>query len=316
MTKRTPARSVVATPADAPCLDVAVLFAPVEAAIAAMREGRIVVVVDDEDRENEGDFTSRPRRSRRRSINFMVTHGRGLVCLAMTPERLDALEIPLAVPVNSRCARRRCACPSTRAARRAPGSRPPIVRRPSSRPWRPGTRPQDLLRPGHIFAAACARRRRARPRGPYRSRRGSGAARRTHAGRRHLRNHDEERQHGAGARAVAVREAIRPAAHHDRRPDQVPDADRAAGASGSRRAKLPTEHGEFQRARLREPARSARRTSRWCAATSATAQTSWSACTRSASRATSSTPRGATAARSWRRRCSGSPPKAVACCCI
>ncbi|HJY34798.1 MAG TPA: 3,4-dihydroxy-2-butanone-4-phosphate synthase, partial [Vicinamibacterales bacterium] len=77
------------------------LFAPVEEAIAAIREGRVVIVVDDEDRENEGDLTIAAEKITPDIINFMVTHGRGLVCLAMTPERLDALEIPLAVPVNS-----------------------------------------------------------------------------------------------------------------------------------------------------------------------------------------------------------------------
>src|SRR4051812_32917293 len=76
-------------------------FAPVEQAIAAIGAGRLAIVGDDEDRENEGDFTVAAEKVTPEIVNFMVTHGRGLVCLAMTPQRLDALEIPLAVSVNS-----------------------------------------------------------------------------------------------------------------------------------------------------------------------------------------------------------------------
>src|SRR5262245_64337047 len=57
------------------------LFAPVEEAIAAIRDGRLVIVVDDEDRENEGDLTIAAEKITPDVINFMVTHGRGLVCL-------------------------------------------------------------------------------------------------------------------------------------------------------------------------------------------------------------------------------------------
>ena len=76
-------------------------FTPIPEALDAIRAGRMVVVVDDEDRENEGDLTIAAEKVTPEIVNFMATHGRGLVCLAMTPERLDALEIPLEVPVNS-----------------------------------------------------------------------------------------------------------------------------------------------------------------------------------------------------------------------
>jgi 3,4-dihydroxy 2-butanone 4-phosphate synthase/GTP cyclohydrolase II len=66
-------------------------FAPVESAIEALRAGRMIIVVDDEDRENEGDLTMAASKVTPEAINFMVKHGRGLVCLAMTPERLDHL---------------------------------------------------------------------------------------------------------------------------------------------------------------------------------------------------------------------------------
>jgi 3,4-dihydroxy-2-butanone 4-phosphate synthase/GTP cyclohydrolase II len=68
-------------------------FATVETAIRELRAGRMIVVVDDEDRENEGDLTIAAEMVTPETINFMATHGRGLVCLAMTPERLDQLEL-------------------------------------------------------------------------------------------------------------------------------------------------------------------------------------------------------------------------------
>jgi 3,4-dihydroxy 2-butanone 4-phosphate synthase / GTP cyclohydrolase II len=75
-------------------------FAKIEDAIAAMRAGEMVIVADDEDRENEGDLTMAAEKITPEAINFMAKHGRGLICLAMTPERLDELEIPLMVSNN------------------------------------------------------------------------------------------------------------------------------------------------------------------------------------------------------------------------
>ena len=68
-------------------------FASIESAIRELRAGRMIVVVDDEDRENEGDLTIAAEMITPEAINFMATHGRGLICLAMTPERLDELEL-------------------------------------------------------------------------------------------------------------------------------------------------------------------------------------------------------------------------------
>ena len=66
-------------------------FATVEEAIEEIREGRFVVVVDDEDRENEGDLTIAAQFATPEAVNFMVTHARGLVCLCLTEERCDEL---------------------------------------------------------------------------------------------------------------------------------------------------------------------------------------------------------------------------------
>jgi 3,4-dihydroxy 2-butanone 4-phosphate synthase / GTP cyclohydrolase II len=76
-------------------------FSTIDEALAAVRDGRMLIVVDDEDRENEGDLTMAASKVTPEAINFMARFGRGLVCLAMMPERLDRLEIPLEVTDNS-----------------------------------------------------------------------------------------------------------------------------------------------------------------------------------------------------------------------
>ena len=77
------------------------LFARIEDALEAFRRGQMLIVVDDEDRENEGDLTIAAEKVSPEAINFMARYGRGLICLSMTPERLDELEIPLMVSHNS-----------------------------------------------------------------------------------------------------------------------------------------------------------------------------------------------------------------------
>ena len=75
-------------------------FASIDEAVAAFRRGEIIIVVDDADRENEGDLTIAAEKVTPAAINFMMTHGRGLICLPMTAERLDTLQIPLQVPAQ------------------------------------------------------------------------------------------------------------------------------------------------------------------------------------------------------------------------
>ncbi len=76
-------------------------FVSVPDAIEEIRAGRIVVVVDDEDRENEGDLTIAAEKVTPEIINFMAVQGRGLICLALTPERCDHLRLPLMSPTNT-----------------------------------------------------------------------------------------------------------------------------------------------------------------------------------------------------------------------
>ncbi|MBY5863492.1 3,4-dihydroxy-2-butanone-4-phosphate synthase [Rhizobium leguminosarum] len=76
-------------------------IARIEDAISAIARGEMVVVVDDQDRENEGDIVVAADAATPETIAFMMTHARGLICVAMEGERLDALDIPLMVPNNT-----------------------------------------------------------------------------------------------------------------------------------------------------------------------------------------------------------------------
>ena len=126
-------------------------FASIQDAIEAIRAGQMVIVVDDEDRENEGDLTIAAEKITPEAVNFMAQYGRGLICLAMTPERLDALEIPLMVSQNS--SRFETAfCVSIEARERtttgiSAADRAATVLAAID----PSTKPSDLVRPGHVF---------------------------------------------------------------------------------------------------------------------------------------------------------------------
>ncbi len=72
----------------------------IEEAVEEIRQGRMVILVDDEDRENEGDLTMAAEKVTPEAINFMTKHGRGLLCLSMTPEKIDVLGLPMMVSDN------------------------------------------------------------------------------------------------------------------------------------------------------------------------------------------------------------------------
>src|SRR5271157_89017 len=72
----------------------------IEQAVEEIRQGRIVILVDDEDRENEGDLTMAAEKVTPEAINFMTKYGRGLLCLSMTPEKIQSLELPMMVNNN------------------------------------------------------------------------------------------------------------------------------------------------------------------------------------------------------------------------
>ncbi|MGB6387479.1 MAG: 3,4-dihydroxy-2-butanone-4-phosphate synthase [Terriglobales bacterium] len=126
-------------------------FTNVPTAIEEIRAGKMIVVIDDEDRENEGDLTLAAEKVTPEAINFMAKHGRGLVCLAMTEERLDHLRIgPMTTENTSQYGTAFCEAIDARqgvttgisAHDRAHTIKVAID---------PATRPSDLARPGHMF---------------------------------------------------------------------------------------------------------------------------------------------------------------------
>ena len=203
----------------------------------------MIIVVDDEDRENEGDLTIAAEKITPEAINFMARHGRGLICLTMTAERLDDSKIPLMVHDNT--SRFDTAfCMPIEARRRRPESRPHDRAATVLAAIDPPTGLPISRGPATFFP--CARsRRRARPRRADRSRGGSRAHRRPVSGRRHLRNHERRRHDGARAGAdefakqhgllmITIADLIKYRMRTETLVKRVAEA------------KLPTEHGEFR----------------------------------------------------------------------
>ena len=126
-------------------------FAAIPDAVAAIARGEMVIVVDDEDRENEGDLTIAAEKVTPDVINFMAKHGRGLICMPMLEERLTELDIPLMVAENT--ARFDTAFTVSIEAKGgtstgiSAGDRAATVLAAID----PRTRPADLARPGHMF---------------------------------------------------------------------------------------------------------------------------------------------------------------------
>jgi 3,4-dihydroxy 2-butanone 4-phosphate synthase/GTP cyclohydrolase II len=126
-------------------------FVPVPEAVEEIRAGRVLVVVDDEDRENEGDLTIAAEKVTPEIINFMATHGRGLICLALTPERCDYLRLPLMSPTNtSNFGTAFCESIDARDGV-STGISASDRTRTILQTLDPDCRPADLARPGHIF---------------------------------------------------------------------------------------------------------------------------------------------------------------------
>ena len=126
-------------------------FATVEEALEEIRRGRMIVLVDDEDRENEGDLTMAAEKITPEAVNFMAREGRGLICLALTEERCDALNLVPMTPRNTSAFgtpfcesidARRGTTTGISASDRATTILTAI---------NPDAHPEDLARPGHIF---------------------------------------------------------------------------------------------------------------------------------------------------------------------
>jgi 3,4-dihydroxy 2-butanone 4-phosphate synthase / GTP cyclohydrolase II len=126
-------------------------FSTIDEAIEDIRAGRIVIVVDDADRENEGDFIMAAEKATPERMNFMVTHGRGIVCMPMTGQRLDELRIPLMVSKNNESHGTAFAVSIDIQGRTTTGTsafdRAATVRAIAD----PDLRPDDIRMPGHVF---------------------------------------------------------------------------------------------------------------------------------------------------------------------
>src|ERR1700756_1930772 len=126
-------------------------FATVEEAVEEIRQGRMIVLVDDEDRENEGDLTLAAEKITPEAINYMAKYGRGLICLALTEQRCDELHLPLMSLINTSV--------HGTAFTEAIDARVGVTTGISASDRAitvltaidPKTKPQDLARPGHIF---------------------------------------------------------------------------------------------------------------------------------------------------------------------
>lgn len=125
-------------------------FDTVESAIEAIRNGEMVVVIDDEDRENEGDLLMAADKATPEAINFMATHGRGLICVPMTRRRLEQLKIPLMTEQN-RESMGTAFTVSVDAREVHTGISAQERALTIEKLIDPNTKPSDLVRPGHIF---------------------------------------------------------------------------------------------------------------------------------------------------------------------
>src|SRR6202451_149431 len=126
-------------------------FASIEEAVEDIRQGKMIVLVDDEDRENEGDLTMAAEKITPEAINFMAKFGRGLICLSLTEQRCETLDLkpisarntsmfgtPFCEPIDARRGTTTGTSASDRATTILAATNP-------------DTHPEDLARPGHVY---------------------------------------------------------------------------------------------------------------------------------------------------------------------
>jgi 3,4-dihydroxy 2-butanone 4-phosphate synthase len=134
-----------------PLKDRYMTISKIEDAIAAIARGDMVIVVDDHDRENEGDLVFASQDASPEKIAFMMNKARGLICVSLEGERLDALDIPLMVPNNTELLK----TAFTVSVDYLPGTTTGISAADRAATIKalvdPGTRPADFARPGHVF---------------------------------------------------------------------------------------------------------------------------------------------------------------------
>ena len=125
--------------------------AAVEEALEAVRAGRMIIIVDDEDRENEGDLMVAAEKTTPEIVNFMARYGRGLICLPLTEERLDELQLPLMVSENTARFQTAFTVSIDAKAGVTTGISAADRARTVLAAVDPATKPEDLARPGHVF---------------------------------------------------------------------------------------------------------------------------------------------------------------------
>jgi 3,4-dihydroxy 2-butanone 4-phosphate synthase/GTP cyclohydrolase II len=126
-------------------------FATVEEAVEEIREGRVIIVVDDADRENEGDFVVAAEKITPEAINFMATHGRGIICMPCEGERLDELRIPLMVASKLGSHETAFAVSIDARGTTTTGTSAHDRATTIQAVCREDTRPEDIQMPGHVF---------------------------------------------------------------------------------------------------------------------------------------------------------------------
>ncbi len=124
---------------------------PIEEAIEEIRNGKMIILVDSEDRENEGDLVIAAEYADAKAVNFMATHGRGLICVPMTGERLKALGLEPMVQQNTDRYRTAFTVSVDAANDISTGISAPDRAKTIEILVNPSSRPEDLIKPGHIF---------------------------------------------------------------------------------------------------------------------------------------------------------------------
>jgi 3,4-dihydroxy-2-butanone 4-phosphate synthase len=226
-------------------------ISPIAEIIGDLRAGNIVILVDDEDRENEGDLVFAADFVTAEKVNFLARHGRGLICMPVTVEHASRLGLRPMVTEN----RSRHGTNFTASIEAAEGIATGISAQDRALTIKvaaaPDAKHSDIVQPGHVFPliaeaggvlvraghteACCDLARLAWP----------------DARGRAVRNHEGQRQHGAAAGPARIRRAARPAHWHDRRPDRVPQRERidrpAHCRPGDRDCIWPVPHGRLPR---------------------------------------------------------------------
>ena len=203
--------------------------------IAELKAGRMVILVDEEDRENEGDLVIAAEFVTPEAINFMARYGRGLICLTLTQERCTPVE-PAADDPPQRHAVRHGVHGQHRSGRRRDHRHLRRRPRPHDRRRRRARRASRAHRPARPRVPDHgATGRRAGARRPHRGRLRLHGAGRPHAGRGDLRSHQGRRHDGAPARPDRIRQAARAEDRHDRGSDPLPQPHRI-----DRRARWPS----------------------------------------------------------------------------